>query len=42
MKQGKSLRYIAEKLNINLKTSFYWRHKILKFIQDKQGKDNNN
>ena len=42
MKDGKSLRYIAEKLNINLKTSFYWRHKILKFIQDKQNKDNNN
>lgn len=29
MMQGKSIRYCAESLNINIATSFYWRHKIL-------------
>lgn len=27
-----SLRHIAEELHINLKTAFYWRHKILKAL----------
>ena len=32
--QGLSLRKIVEKMDkkINLKTAFYWRHKILKFL----------
>ncbi|OOM78516.1 hypothetical protein CLPUN_18780 [Clostridium puniceum] len=29
MMKRKSLRFSAEKLNINLATAFYWRHKIL-------------
>ena len=29
MLERKSLRFCAKKLNINLATSFYWRHKIL-------------
>lgn len=29
MMKGKSIRYCAEALNINISTSFYWRHKIL-------------
>jgi hypothetical protein len=33
MVDGLSLRSIAEKLNINLKTAFYWRHKILTTVQ---------
>ena len=27
-----SLHHIAEELHINLKTAFYWRHKILKAL----------
>lgn len=29
MLDKKTLRYCAEKLNINLSTAFYWRHKVL-------------
>jgi len=35
MFEGKSLRNIAETLNINLKTAFYWRHKILNTLNKK-------
>jgi hypothetical protein len=31
---GCSLRFIAQKLNINLKTAFYWRHKILNLLKN--------
>ena len=37
--QGKSLSYIAKELNMNIKTAFYWRHKILKVLTKKD--DNN-
>lgn len=39
--QGLALRKIVEKMNkkINLKTAFFWRHKILKVLTKK---DNNN
>ncbi|GHV79024.1 transposase [Spirochaetia bacterium] len=33
MVDGLSLRAIAENLKINLKTAFYWRHKILTAVQ---------
>ena len=41
--QGLSLRKIVEKMDgkIKLQTSFYWRHKILKFLS-KNNDDNNN
>ena len=41
--QGLVLRKIVEKMNkkINLKTAFYWRHKILKFLS-KNNDDGNN
>ena len=39
MIEGRSLRYIAEKLDINLTTAFYWRHKILDIL--KQNNNNN-
>ena len=41
--QGLSLRKIVEKMDnkINLKTAFYWRHKILKFLS-KNNDDGNN
>ncbi len=29
MTEGRFLRYIAKELEIDLKTAFYWRHKIL-------------
>ena len=37
--QGLSLRKIVEKMNkkINLKTAFFWRHKILKVLTQKDG-----
>lgn len=35
MIEGKSLRKIASALNINLKTAFYWRHKILDTLNKK-------
>ena len=41
--QGLALRKIVEKMDkkINLKTAFYWRHKILKFLS-KNNDDGNN
>jgi len=33
MTEGRSLRYIAKELEIDLKTAFYWRHKILNAFQ---------
>ncbi|WP_160686121.1 IS1 family transposase [Clostridium sp. C2-6-12] len=33
MMKRKSLRFCAEKLNINLATAFYWRHKILHVLK---------
>ena len=38
--QGLALRKIANELKINLKTAFYWRHKILKFLS--KNNDGNN
>lgn len=37
--QGKSLSYIAKELNMNIKTAFYWRHKILKVLTKKDDND---
>lgn len=39
--QGLSLRKIVEKIDkkINLKTAFYWRHKILKVLTNKNDND---
>lgn len=39
--QGKSLPYISKTMKINIKTAFYWRHKILKVLQKKNDDDNN-
>ena len=33
MIEGKSLRFIAQELNISVPTSFYWRHKILSVLR---------
>ena len=37
--QGKSLPYISKTMKINIKTAFFWRHKILKVLTQKD--DNN-
>jgi hypothetical protein len=34
MIKRKSLRFCAEKLNINIATAFYWRHKILHILNN--------
>lgn len=39
MFEGKSLKQIAEDLHICIQTSFRWRHKIMKVIEDKCNSD---
>lgn len=39
MFEGKSLKQIAEDLHICIQTSFRWRHKIMKVIEDKRNSD---
>jgi transposase-like protein len=37
--QGKSLPYISKTMKINIKTAFFWRHKILKVLTQKDDND---
>ena len=39
--QGKSLPYISKAMKINIKTAFYWRHKILKVLSSINDDGNN-
>lgn len=39
--QGKSLPYISKTMKINIKTAFYWRHKVLKVLSNINDDGNN-
>ena len=41
MFDGLTLEKISKRLSINIKTAFYWRHKILKVLTNKDDSGNN-